>query len=612
MMNNSSYKEDWAYSEYVKLAGQIGIGEHSQSELPKIKIFVLRNFTIEPLLPVIQGEILRMMLYPEVVVGDFATVMQTVCNTQSKLYSFAPDLIILAQWLESTSPALALKFPILSASEIEQESLRVFNELVSAVREVRKRTNVPLLLNTFPLPMFPPFGIREGVSSRSLTSTILMLNEKMQHELAKEPNVFIVDYSAVFARVGGLRAIDERLWHIAKNPLGLEVLVPLGRQYGAVVRALKAKTKKCLVLDCDNTLWGGIVGEDGIENIKLGSSYPGSFYTAFQQEVLNLQRQGVIIALCSKNNEADVWEVFHRHPDMLLREGHLVTWQINWQDKSENIKRIAADLNIGLDSIVFADDSQLECDLVKHQLPQVAVIELGQDPSLFVRRLRNSELFGAFTSSAEDAQRTQMYRAEAERKQILEKAGSIEDYLASLDMAVEIGLADQFSIGRISQLTQKTNQFNLTTIRYTESDIASIANGKQNMVFWVRLKDKVSDLGIVGAVILRFSDSLAQIDTFLLSCRALGRGAEEVMLAHAIGLARKRGCGSLVGRYAKTAKNSQVELFYQQRGFNCAGHENNITIWEADLESLKLDTPSWIRVIELGEENKSGGNQGTA
>ena len=302
----------------------------------------------------------------------------------------------------------------------------------------------------------------------------------------------------------------------------------------------------------------------------------------------------MILAICSKNNEADVMEVLAQHPDMQLREQHFAAFQVNWDDKATNLRRIAKQLNIGLDALVFADDSQFECGFVRENLPEVAVLHLGGEPSSFVSRLGRAGYFDSLTFSAEDRERTRMYRDEAQRQQLMESAGSLEGYLGKLGIVATIGRADQLTIPRISQLTQKTNQFNLTTCRYSEGEILALSVDSSADVFYMKLRDRISEMGLIGIAILRYQGREAELDSFLLSCRALGRGAEDCLLAHCVKAAAARGCTRVRGRYIPTKKNGQVAEFYPSHGFQpCTGDPGQ---WELQLGERVVPIPHWITV----------------
>lgn len=582
-----------AYSAVARALERVGLKE---SGLPLLKVAVLRNFTFEPLLPVIKGEIAKIGFYPEIYLGEYDTIAQDALNVKSALYRFQPDIIILAQWLEGCAPDLMTRFLTLPSSRRDDEVERILNTTREFVAALRQNSRAPVLVNNFHLPSSVTLGILDSQSEDYQANTILKLNLELSRRVHQTQDVYLVDYMRLLSGIGHEQGVDERYWLMGRAPVGRNALVPFGQEYGKFIVALRGKTRKCLVLDCDNILWGGVIGEDGLEGIKLGTNYPGSCYQAFQQEILNLHDRGVILALCSKNNEDDVLEVLRSHPAMVLREDNFSTWQINWDDKASNILRIARDLNIGLDSMVFVDDSPFECNLVREQLPQVSVLQLSSEPSTFKSKLTAKAYFDALTFSGEDRKRNQMYRDQGKRKVLRESTGSLEEYFEKLGMEAEIGFADETSIQRISQLTQKTNQFNLTTRRYTEGEISVFAKSSEADVFHVSLRDRVSQMGLIGATILKYSGKKAEIDTFLLSCRVIGRGIEEAMLAHVLQAAKARGCNQMTGRYLRTKKNGQVADFYKRQGFQPVAENGEESEWEISLDGRISVGPEWIKV----------------
>lgn len=596
-----------SYSAYAAVANVLDAVTPELSGLPPLRVAILRNFTLEPLVPVIKGEMALAGFYPLVYLGDYDAIARDALDPESALYAFKPDFVIVAQWLEKLAPALVTRFISLSAAQAKAELDRVFTTIGEIVAALRRYCKSPILINNFPLPVYTTLGILDPQSEGFQTHRVLGLNLELLRCLRQSRDTYLVDYMGLMARIGSAQGVDERYWQIGQAPIGRSGLVPLGQEYGKFFRALRGKTRKCLVLDCDNTLWGGIVGEDGLGGIQLGMTYPGSCYRAFQQELLNLHDRGVILALCSKNNEADVLEVLRDHPDMVLREEHFATRQVNWDDKLTNLERISRDLNIGLDSLVLADDSQFECDFVREQLPQVAVLQLSTDPSTFRTRLSAAGYFDSLTFSAEDRERSRTYREDTERRQLSESASSLSEYLARLEMTAEIGVADEGTIPRVAQLTQKTNQFNLTTRRRSEGEIRGFVEDPDTRVFYLKLRDRIGDMGTIGVAIVKYSGQQAEIDTFLLSCRAIGRGVEDALLAHVLSSARARGCTVARGYYAVTKKNRQVADFYRRRGFRQIAEGPEGSEWEFPLDHAEFVAPDWIKVKQTCQEVGYGG-----
>jgi FkbH-like protein len=586
-------RKEWSYAAYLAAANA---AETTELELPEYKVACLRNVTVEPLLPVLMAEIALTGAKPQVYAGAFDAIASEVLDADSDLYRFKPDLIIVTQWLEAMNYRLVRRFISLSADEVQSETAAILSDIERHLVAIRKVTSAPILLNNFPLPDFPALGILDANSQHSQSEAIRRLNHELGSLAGGIPDVFVVDFLQLFARIGGSQGFSSRDWHMSRTPYSRHALVPIGQEYGKFIRALRGKSRKCLVLDCDNTLWGGVIGEDGMDNIKLGTNHPGSWYVEFQREILNLHDRGVILALCSKNNEEDVLEVLQRHSSQVLREEHFAARQINWGDKVTNLRRLAEQLNIGLDSLVFADDNALECGYVREQLPEIEVIELSNDPSSFRLALMARGLFDTLTLSHEDRERTRMYRAESERQRILEDAGSLEDYLAKLELVAHIDVPDATTLARVAQLTQKTNQFNLTTTRYTEGQIRGFADATDSDVFYIQVADRVADLGIIGVGILRYPGDTAIIDTLLMSCRALGRGVENALAAFLFNAAQANGCSSIVGSYRATRKNAQVAEFYAKQGFQCIRSDQHGSDWELRTSDRIVAFPHWITV----------------
>jgi FkbH-like protein len=505
--------------------------------------------------------------------------------------------------LENFSWSLARNFSALQAEEVQNEVARIQETVTNILNGIRKQTDGMILWHGFELPLYPGLGTWDSQIPEGQTGVISELNNLLRTALQSVPNAYFVDLNLCLARVGGNTFYDDRYWHIGRAPYSREALCEIASEDFKFIRALKGKNKKCLVLDCDNVLWGGIIGEDGMSGIKLSKTYPGSPYYEFQQEVLSLYNRGIILALCSKNNAADVWEVFNNHPDMVLKEKHIAAAEINWQDKATNLRQIAANLNIGLDSLVFVDDSEFEVNWVREAIPEMTVLHFPKDKTVEYRNiLASCGLFDTLTISAEDRKRGAMYKAEAQRKKLQEEVPDLESYYKSLEMVIEVKFADNFTLPRIAQLTQKTNQFNLTTRRYSEADIKSYMEATDADVLSLKLMDKFGDSGIVGVCILKYNEQKAVIDTFLLSCRILGRGVEEVFIIQALKLAKQRGCEAVIGEFYPTAKNAQVKGFYPKQGFEpfSSSTKDGEGQYLLNIKQAIREEPSYFKEIQSG------------
>ena len=536
--------------------------------LPNLNIAILRNVMVESLVPYLKFLAYDMGFAAEVRMGGYDNIVQESLGTYAGVLKKETDCVFIFMRLENLSWDLARRFAAMTTEQVQNEVARIQEIITSTLAGIRQQTDGMILWHGFEIPLYSGLGIWDSQISSGQVGVISALNEFLQTALRSVPNAYYVDLNRCLARVGGKAFYDERYWHIGRAPYSREALCEIASEDFKFIRSLKGKSKKCLVLDCDNVLWGGVIGEDGLSGIRLGKTYPGSPYHEFQQEALNLFNRGILIALCSKNNAEDVWEVFRTHPDMVLKEKHIAAAEINWEDKATSLRRIAADLNIGLDSLVFIDDSEFEINLVRGAIPEIAVLHFPKDKAVEYRNmLASCGLFDTLTLSAEDRERGAMYQTEAQRKQLQTQALDLETYLRSLEMVIEVKLADDFTLPRIAQLTQKTNQFNLTTRRYSEADIKRYMEAKDVDVLSLRVMDKFGDSGLVGVCVLKYIDQEAVFDTFLLSCRVLGRGVEDVFVIQALKLAKQRGCEAVIGEFYPTAKNAQVRDFFPRQGF---------------------------------------------
>jgi FkbH-like protein len=414
--------------------------------------------------------------------------------------------------------------------------------------------------------------------------------------------VYLVDEDNLQARTGKAQATDPRLWLTARVAWSESVHRGLAREYLRYIKPYRGLSRKCIVLDLDNTLWGGVIGEDGIDGIQLGAETPGNAFVAFQRELERLWRRGILLAVCSKNNLDDALAVFDGHPSMVLKRTHIAAHRINWQPKTANIRELAAELNIGLDSLVFLDDNPVERATVRAELPEVLVPDLPSDPAFYRAALLELDVFESLGLTAEDRERGRLYAEQALRRDFEEtlRGTSIEDYLAGLGMVVEIEPATSVTIPRIAQLTNKTNQFNLTTRRYTEADIVAMRDGGSD-VLGLRVTDRFGDNGLVGVAILGpLEDGVRDIDTLLLSCRVMGRGVETALLAYLADQARASGATVVRGHFIPTSKNAPARDVYSSHGFRLVseGVDEGQT-WELNLANQELAAPRWLTVRTL-------------
>ena len=573
------------------------------STLPPLEFVILRNIVVDPIVPYLRHGAKHLGFNAKVTMGEFDNISQEALGAVPGLLTSSTDVVLVAMRLEGVSWQLSRAFPGLSATAVADETQRVAQTVAVTLQGIRRQTSAVILWVGFELPVQGAMGFIDSQLPNGQRAAIQLLNQRIADQLNQTGGAYYLEINALIARLGTQQFFDQRYWHIGRAPYSRRALEVIAAETMKPVAALKGKAKKCLVLDCDNTLWGGIIGEDGMAGIKLGSHSPGSTFRELQQEALNLYHRGILLAICSKNNEQDVWEVFQDHPDMVIRREHIAAAEINWEDKATNLRRIAARLNIGLDSLVFIDDSEFEINLVRQNAPEVTAIHLAKDKMVEAREMLQSlGLFDNLTVSEEDRRRGEMYRADQQRKQHEELAPDLDSYLRSLEMVLRIQPANEVSVPRIAQLTQKTNQFNLTTRRYSEAEIASMATAPDCTALSASLADKFGDYGLIGVLIVRVAGEQASIDSMLLSCRALGRGVEEALLEQALDWARARGAHQIVGQYLPTAKNTQVQDFYPRMGFTKleATTQEPGAAYHLDLAGTPRPGPTHFKSIDSG------------
>jgi FkbH-like protein len=584
------------YAESLDLYAKFTINPVEFRRGIPLKIAVLRNITIEPLTPVLVAEALRSGFNPSVYIGNFDSVAAEALDARSALYTFQPDLVIVLQWLDFANPSLSRHHVRLSDTDSEGRISAELSLMQSVTQAIRANSKAVVLVANAPLPPSPTLGILDAHLESGHTAAITRFNAHLAALARNTTNVYVLDLMSLMARVGWDSSIDVRMSAMAKAPFSQLALCAIGAQVGRFARALHGKTRKCLVLDCDNTLWGGIVGEDGLAGVRIGTAFPGVAFRDFQEEVLNLASRGVLLAVASKNNYEDVMMMFRSHDEMLLREEHFASIKVNWNDKVQNLREIASELNIGLDSLVFVDDSAFEIENVRARLPEVATIHLSSKPAEYARLLADCGLFDSLSLSSEDRDRTAMYVAERKRAELAPLYDNVEEYLASLNLIADIDSVAALELPRVFQLMQKTNQFNMTTRRLSEGQLAALLLEPNTVILRLRARDKISDLGLVGVAVLRVCSGVAQVSDFLMSCRALGRGLELAFISRVVSVARDRGATSVQGIFVPTAKNTLCDGFYEKAGFSLVSTQEVGEIWEFDLLAGNFLSPAWIAI----------------
>jgi FkbH-like protein len=569
-----------------------------------LRLGIVGSSTTRLITPLLALACFRDGIHAEIYEAEYGLVDQEILDPTSGLRRFSPDVVIVATNWRGTM-----------LEPFHPDPDRGVETLLTPLRRLwqvcRDQLQCHVIQHSFDLPSHDSTGhlgrAHPGGRARILLRTNLALHE------AAGKGMSVLDLDAVAAEVGRSAWDDPGLWYLAKQHPAPEAIPTLVDHYLMQLRALLGLSKKVLVLDLDNTIWGGVVGEDGVHGLKLGAHSPeGEAHAALQRYALELKQRGVVLAVCSKNNEADAKEPFEKHPEMVLQLSDISVFLANWNDKATNLREISRTLGLGLDSFVFLDDNPTERAWVRSQLPEVAVPEIGGDPSHFLRLLERYHFFDVLALTEEDRQRAADYAANAQRATLLETSENLEDFLSSLDMSATVGQFDDPNLPRITQLVNKTNQFNLTTRRYTEEQLRALAQHPEYCTRWIRLRDRFGDNGLIG-VLLAHEDPTRdglEIDLWLMSCRVLGRRIEELMLAELLVAAKARGLPRLVGRYIPTPKNGMVRDLYPRLGFiPLGGHlSDGETLWEYCVSQLTEIRTTFIRIERQVEQPQVDSN----
>jgi FkbH-like protein len=499
----------------------------------------------------------------EFLLGDYDNYVSEIVGEFSPLDEFKPEVIL---FLPSHRHC---RYSGLWLDAREKQEAAVRNtaaQILDLCRAANNRTGAEIVLANFPLPgrLDPgPYRTRTLGSDWSFRKAV-----NLELGLNAPPFVHICDVEFLSARGGTLDAWDARGWFESKQPYSPALLLDTAREAAHSIVSLRRSPKKVVVLDLDNTLWGGVIGDDGLDGIEIGdTSARGEAFKAFQEYLLSLTHRGILLAVCSKNDYEEAVEPFEKHPEMVLRMKDFVVFKANWQPKSENIRQIAAELNLGLDSLVFVDDNPAEVEIVRQFTPEVEAVMIGDDPSEFVGLLQDARFFEPVNITAEDLDRMRQYKQETQRQELLAAVTDMGAYLESLAMEAAVREFRSVDVPRISQLINKSNQFNLTTRRRTEAEVRAVMADPQYFGFTVRLADRFGDYGLISVVVGKVADGTLEIDTWLMSCRVLKRQVEEEVLNEIVRLARARGCTHIKGVYKPTARNGMVRGHYPALGF---------------------------------------------
>ena len=553
------------------------------------EIALLSNITLNPFKDILEYYLRIEGISPNINVGDYDNIVQ-----DSLKYRNSNTVIIFWELVNITNDLY---------KEIDFYNKEKFNQLIQKIKleldlvfKNLKQTQL-VLFNKFSTSYFSLYNLNKT----PLDELNKILNQYLVENI---PNNFkLVEIGKIFLKTGIKNSIEIRNFYLTKALYSVDFYKSYSIQIRPYILSLKGQSKKVLIFDCDNTLWDGILGEDGFDNIEMSSnSIKGKIFNEVQKIALKLNNKRVILGLCSKNNMEDVEEVLNSHPDMIIKNQNLSIKKINWNNKASNLKEIADELNVGLDSIVFVDDSLFEINLIKSSLPEVTTIKVPEAIHDYPNLLReNINLFYNLYSTEEDLRKAKLYSQENKRKKIKIEFKNIEDYISSLELKITVAENDALNISRLAQLTQKTNQFNLTTKRYSEVDIETFLKDPEKVIYSVSTEDKYGSYGTIGLVILIIKENKAIIDTFLMSCRILGRKIEFVLMDFIINKLKTKNITTIKAEYIKTKKNHHVETFYKNCSFEIQNRSENIINHSLRIINYKKSKINYIQIEEYGK-----------
>lgn len=557
-------------------------------EKKKYSIHLVSNVVVNQLTEILEYYVRDKKIPGEVSVGNYDNIIQE--SHKKSDY----NLFIIFWELSNYLDGLHYKADIMPKDQLLKLEEKIINEIEIVFKNLKNSSLV--LFNKFSSLIFN----YSSPAYSELNRMVKRLNGYIEKK--KSNNIHFIDIDKVIAKVGISNSVDFRHYYSSKVFYTIDFYKAYSELILPHILAANGRKKKALILDCDNTLWKGIIGEDGFDKINLSLNDPiGKIFNEIQTLALALKKnQGVLLGLCSKNNSIDVDKVLKDHPDMIIKYDDLVIKKVNWNDKATNLKEISDELNIGLDSIVFIDDSDFEINLIKQKLPEVTSIKVPSKIYEYPELMRKvSSLFFDISKSAEDQNKTEMYKQQYQRKIAQNNSNNIEDYLSSLELKMKVFVDDEKFISRMAQMTQKTNQFNLTTIRYTEADLSRFVLDENFRVICISVADKFGDSGITGLCIVKLNrlQKSALIDTLLISCRVIGRNIEFAFVNKVIKILKQEGIINIQATYQKTIKNSQVSDFYEKCDFSLNEKTDNIKNYFINLKNYQQKVVKYIEVI---------------
>ena len=573
-------------SEYISMSKNLKITNNDKT----VKIAILGSFTLTGLDECLKVKCVESSITYKSYIAPYNQYNQEFFNQSSDFYKFEPDLTFLIIDIRSFFGE-NFYFPYnISSDERKSFVKNKISELENLIQQFNNNLNSKLIITNFNIPSYSPNGIIETKNEFSFHEMIEEINNALRNISKQNDSVYVYNFNNFISKFGEKNIFDYRKFYVGDIQIAFNFIPYLANDLMGYIKPFSSKNKKCIVLDLDNTLWGGIVGEDGFDGIELGHTSNGKAFVDFQKHLLSLWHQGIILTINSKNNYDDAMKVIQEHPNMILREKNFASIQINWNDKAQNLNQIASEINIGTNSMVFFDDDKINQERIKQEFPEVLTIELPKDSSQYSSILKEINDFNVLQRTDEDAKRGEMYAQQRERNELKQSISNIDDFLKQLNIQVKIKKSNEFLIPRISQLTLKTNQFNLTTKRYHEEEIREFTNNKNYEVGCAQVEDKFGDNGITGVYIVDKNEKNWIIDTFLLSCRIMGRGIEDAILSQILKDAKQNGVEEVRAKFIPTEKNKPSENFLSDFGFK---KQENFWIYKLNND---IKSPNHLKV----------------
>ena len=559
----------------------------------KIKVAFLSSFTINGLSESLKVKCSKKQISCNPYVAGYNQYNQEILDKKSGLYSFSPDITFLILDTRSIFGDL-FHFPY-SVTKSERENFvnQKITEIINLITKFNETSDSKLVITNLSLPHYSPHGIAETKTNYSFHDAIIDFNKKLKENLLDINSVYIFDFFKFVIKHGENNIFNFQNYLFGDIKISLDYIPYLANEFMPYIISFLGLTKKCIVVDLDNTLWGGIVGEDGFDGIRLGPQPPGNAFVEFQKYLKALSQRGILLAINSKNNFDDAIQVIREHPFMILKESDFSCIKINWNNKASNMQEISKELNIGLDSFVFFDDDPINRELIRESMPEITTPELPHDPSLYSEVIQSLHDFSTFQITSEDTNRGQMYLEQKQRTESQNSISDISEFLKKLNLEIEIKKTNSFTIPRISQLTLKTNQFNLTTKRYHEDQIKKFSEDKNILIGCAQIRDKFGDNGITGVFIVEKTNYDEWfLDTFLLSCRVMGREAEKAILYFILNEAKNNNIKRLKAKFIPTKKNKPIENFLP----DCQFYEKD-GVWIYNLDK-PFNMPDFLTLSE--------------